>query len=106
MASHYNQPKLITLLLDCGAVILDDKNWQNPLDMAVAKSHDGCALAFIDHERWEEAMKPISRDMKIQLREMVIKMPDVAQVSVSVFLPCLYWKDSCCGCCRLFLTDV
>jgi hypothetical protein len=90
MAAHYNRPKLISLLLDCGAAITDDKNWQNPLDVAIAKSHDGCAMAFIDHERWEETMKPISRDMKVQLREMVIKMPDVA---LAVLDRCIITSD-------------
>lgn len=88
MAARYNHPKLITLLLDHHAALSDDENCQNPLDMSVADSHDFCAMAIVSHERWREAMKSITDDKKIQLKEMVARMPDVALVCI------LFWHFS------------
>ena len=81
MAAHYNHPKIITLLLDWDADISNNLNQQNPLDVAIAENHELAALAFISHERWEDMMTAISMDKKIQLRELVIKMPNVALVN-------------------------
>lgn len=107
MAAHYNHCKLVTLLLDNKAELFDDENSQNPLDVAVADNNASCALAIISHDRWDEALKPMSMDTKIQLREMVIKMPNVALVTFDISLLMIDVGDSVVVVGdRLFLTDV
>jgi hypothetical protein len=77
-----DHPAMVKYLLDQEITsITDNKFGQNALDVAIALDKENCASQIIKHERWEQAMKPLSSSSKTQLQLLVEKIPELAMVS-------------------------
>jgi 6-pyruvoyl-tetrahydropterin synthase len=76
-----DHPAMVKYLLDQEITsITDNKFGQNALDVAIALDKENCASQIIKHERWEQAMKPLSSSSKTQLQLLVEKIPELAMV--------------------------
>ncbi len=72
-------PAVITLLLDIGVPITHDFFQESFLDIIIEKNHTKCAIAVVDHDRYQECLDLISPIHPHPMISLIVQMPDIAK---------------------------
>ena len=73
-------PQIITFLLDIGAQLELNSANESFFDKIIEKNDEKCALAVINHERWQECLDFTSPHHPHPMISLVNRMPKVAKV--------------------------
>lgn len=79
MGAGSGNPQVITLLLDIGVPIIHDFSQKSFFDELIEQNHVKCALAVIEHERYEECLDLVSPFLPHPMVSLIIHMPEVAR---------------------------
>jgi transient receptor potential cation channel subfamily A protein 1 len=107
LAARFGHVKVVQLLFNAKAnVTHTDKNGSNALDLAIDNGHEAVAMAIVNSEKWDEALRNTTGDTKTEgnntcctkrggntttpLRKLIRKMPEVAKV---VLNKCIVTKN-------------
>ncbi|XP_078590529.1 transient receptor potential cation channel subfamily A member 1-like isoform X2 [Branchiostoma floridae x Branchiostoma japonicum] len=75
VAAKEDLPEIVTLLLTDGAIVAENHQKENALDVAINKGSVDAALAMGRHARWADLLR---QDDRPQLPDLVVEMPTVA----------------------------
>ena len=80
VAASSGNPKLVTFLLDIGARLELNLAKESFFDKIIEDNNEKCALAVINHDRWEECLDFTSPLHPHPIISLVSRMPRVAKV--------------------------
>lgn len=80
VAVESGNPQMITYLLDIGAQLKLNFAKESFFDKIIEKNDEKCALAVINHERWQECLNFTSPTHSHPMISLVSRMPRVAKV--------------------------
>ena len=73
-------PRVITLLLDIGVPVTLNDSGETFFDIIISKHLSKCAMAVIDHERWQECLDVVAPGKDHPMVSLIQWMPDVARM--------------------------
>ena len=79
LAVQSGNPTVITLALDKGVQVTHNFSQESFLDLTLEKADAKCAMAAINHDRWQECLNLASPLHPSPMIGLIVQMPDVAK---------------------------
>ena len=80
LGAKSGSPQVITLLLDIGVPVILNDSGETFFDIIISNHLSKCAMAVVDHERWQECLDVVAPDKDHPVVSLIQLMPDVAKM--------------------------
>lgn len=91
-AAHSSSPPVVQQILDLGSEVLHNDSGRSFLDIIIADGDENCALAVVNHRRWQECLDLVSPVLEHPMLSLVQRMPGIAK---AILDRCYSVESSC-----------